>query len=172
MSMNCCPSKSETDESVNAEIVANEIPVQLCASCEVQSRPVSRKTVLLMLKPHLLEQAMTGTCSFCSTRDCPVVYFEERGRQRFTTDDLRLTVGVKANADPIPLCYCFGFDEKHIRDEIKRTGNTSIPDKVSGLIREGLCECEARNPTGVCCLAEVNKATKRLKLELTATQNG
>jgi hypothetical protein len=64
--------------------------------------------------------------------------------------------------DPIPLCYCFGFDESHIRDEIARTGNTTIPERVSRLIREGLCACDARNPAGICCLGEVNKVTKRL----------
>jgi hypothetical protein len=168
MSMNCCPTESGTDEPVNAEIVADEIPVQLCTSCEVQSRPVSRKTVLLMLKPHLLEQAMTGTYGFCSTRNCPVVYFEKRGRQKFTTDDLRLTVGVKSNADPIRLCYCFGFDESHIRDEISRTGRTSVPERISVLIAEGLCACETRNPAGVCCLGEVNRAAKGLVPQLRA----
>jgi hypothetical protein len=124
-----------------------------------------------MLKPELLERAMHGSYSFCSEPDCSIVYFEDKGPEHFTVDDLRIRVGVKVKDDPIPLCYCFGFDEKHIRDEIERTGNASIPDKVSGLIREGLCACETRNPAGVCCLAEINQATKRLKLELAATQN-
>ena len=115
-----------------------------------------------MLKPHLLEQAMTGTYSFCATRECPVVYFEEHGSHKFTIDDLRVRVGVKEGADPIPLCYCFGFDESHIRDEISTTGTTTIPERISTLIREGLCACESRNPAGLCCLGEVNKAAKRL----------
>ena len=115
-----------------------------------------------MLKPHLLEQAMTGTYSFCAVRECPVVYFEEQGSHRFTRDDLRVRVGVKESCDPIPLCYCFGFDESHMRDAITRTGRTTIPARISTLIREGLCACESRNPAGVCCLGEVNRAVKRL----------
>ncbi len=118
--------------------------------------------MLLMLKPHLLEQAMTGTYSFCAARECPVVYFEENGNHKFTTEDLRVRVGVKESEDPIPLCYCFGFDESHLRDEISRTGVTTIPLRISTLIREGLCACESRNPAGVCCLGEVNRAVKRL----------
>ena len=90
-----------------------------------------------MLKPDLLEQAMTGKYSFCSARDCRVVYFEEQGSYEFTTDDLRVTVGVKASGNPIPLCYCFGFDENHIREEIFQRGNTTIPARISTLIREG-----------------------------------
>ena len=173
--MNCCitdDTVGATRSEAEAVCAGDELPeTGRCESCKSKGRPVSRKTVLLMLKPDLLEQAMHGSYSFCSERDCSIVYFEDKGREHFTGEDLRIRVGVKVKDDPIPLCYCFGFDEKHIRDEIARTGNTSIPDKVSGLIREGLCACEARNPAGVCCLGEINKAAKRLKLELAATQN-
>lgn len=167
--MNCCTtdtsiaeSGAEVGEAAPGDSAVSEPLVKRCANCGGQSRPVSRRTVLLMLKPDLLEQAMTGTYSFCTARDCRVVYFEEQGSQRFTTDDLRVIVGVKASVDPIPLCYCFGFDESHIRDEISLTGTTTIPERVSTLIREGLCACESRNPAGVCCLGEVNKAAKSL----------
>ena len=137
-----------------------------CRSCNGQSRPVSRRTVLLMLKPKLLERAMHGNYSFCSARDCSIVYFEDKGSQQFTVDDLRIRVGLKVTEDPIPLCYCFGFDENHMRNEIERTGNTSIPEKVSKLIREGLCACEARNPSGMCCLGVVNRTTVHLKASM------
>jgi hypothetical protein len=173
--MNCCTTdvtlgatRSEANEAVGTGDELHE--TARCGSCKSEGKPVSRKTVLLMLKPELLERAMRGSYSFCSARDCSTVYFEDEGREHFTVDDLRIRVGVKVKDDPIPLCYCFGFDESYIRNEIERTGNTNIPDKISGLIREGLCACEARNPAGMCCLGEVNKATKRLKLELAAIQ--
>jgi len=116
-----------------------------------------------MLKPAFLEQAMHGDYRFCSFPDCPVVYFEERSKQRFTIDDLRVRVGLKVTEDPIPLCHCFGFDESHIRDDLARTGNTTIPERISQLIREDLCACESRNPAGVCCLGEVNRINCLLK---------
>lgn len=163
--MNCCPTEIINDGGQQAE--TDETSSACCQDCQGQSRAVSRKTVLLMLKPHLLEQAMTGTYSFCKGPDCPVVYFQEQGTQRFTTDDLRVTVGVKARVDPIPLCYCFGFDESHIRDEISRTSRSTILDRISKLIREGLCACETRNPAGVCCLGEVNRTMKRLQRHAT-----
>lgn len=159
--MNCCTTDTSARGS-SSESVSKDFSDQCCVNCEGQSRPISRKTVLLMLKPELLEYAMTGTFSFCSAPDCPVVYFEEQGSHKFTVDDLRVPVGVKVKADPIPLCYCFGVDESHIRAEIFRTGTTTIPTRISALIREGLCACETRNPSGVCCLGEVNRAVKRL----------
>lgn len=164
MTMNCCATESATDDEKSHEVVASEISALRCRNCLGQSRPVSRKTVLLMLKPELLEQALTGTYSFCSKADCPIVYFDEQCGHTFTIDDLRVSVGVKATKDPIPLCYCFGFEESHIRDEVSRTGRTTVPARISRLIREGLCACESRNPAGVCCLGEVNMAAKRLTL--------
>src|SRR5258705_12637435 len=102
--MNCCAietsipqSASEGDESVSWE--ASKSVTQGCTNCGGQSRPVSRKTVLLMLKPELLEQAMTGTYGFCSARDCPVIYFEELENHRFTIDDLRIRVGLKVTVE-------------------------------------------------------------------------
>src|SRR5947209_254956 len=83
---------------------------------------------------ELLEQAMTGTYGFCSARDCPVVYFQEGENHRFTIGDVRVRVGVKVKHDPIPLCYCFGFNESHIRDEISRAGDSTIPERISRLI--------------------------------------
>ncbi len=164
--MDCC--LTETKSSVVGQIMStNEAMAETsrCVTCEGKGRAVSRKTVLLMLKPELLEGAMSGSYSFCSERDCRVVYFDEAGDRHFTVDDLRIRVGVKVKDDPIPLCYCFGFDESHIREELAQTGRTSIPHRISNLIREGLCACDTRNPAGVCCLGEVNRTQKRLTEE-------
>ena len=134
----------------------------LC-SCGERGTPISRKTLVSMLKPQFLEEALNGIYRFCPARECQIVYFEEQGTRVFTVDDLRVVVGVKVTTDPIPLCYCFGFDESHLREEILRTGSTTIPERISHLIREGLCACDVRNPAGGCCLGEVNRAAKRLK---------
>lgn len=131
--MTCCPTESDDGWPAKSEAVANEISVGQCVNCKAHSAPISRKTLLLMLMPHLLEAAMTGKYRFCSTPDCPIVYFEEHGDQKFTVEDLRSRVGIKASGDPIPLCYCFGFDESHIRDDLSRTGTTTIPEKFHGL---------------------------------------
>ncbi len=126
------------------------------------SQPVFKKTVLFMLKPELLRQATAERFRFCAAPDCPIVYFEAQSNIHFTTDDLRVVVGVKAKTDPIPLCYCFGFYEHHIRAEVDLTGATVVPETISSLIREDLCACDSRNPSGMCCLGEVNRTAKRL----------
>ena len=111
--MNCCitddtveASRSEANEAVCTGDELHE--TARCGSCKSEGRPVSRKTVLLMLKPELLERAMRGSYSFCSARDCSTVYFEDESGEQFTVNDLRIRVGLKVNDDPIPVCYCFG----------------------------------------------------------------
>ncbi|HEU4594838.1 MAG TPA: hypothetical protein VFS10_06690 [Pyrinomonadaceae bacterium] len=133
-----------------------------CASCGSVSRPVTRRTVLLMLRPEVLDRAGNGEYRFCTGPDCPIVYFTEGEGLCFTTEDLRVRVGLKEKDDPVPLCYCFGFDERDAREEIAHTGQCSIPRRITGLIRQGMCACPERNPSGACCLGEVNRAVKRL----------
>jgi len=58
------------------------------------------------------------------------------------------------------LCYCFNFTKQDIVDEIKSTGQTTIPDYIRKKIKEGACECETLNPKGTCCLGDISKAVK------------
>jgi hypothetical protein len=115
-----------------------------------------------MLKSSLLDRVSEGVWRFCAGADCRVVYFVEDGGAVFTTDDLRVRVGLKEREDPLPLCYCFGFDEADVREEIARTGGSAIPQKVNAMVKQGLCACETRNPSGACCLGDVVKAVTRL----------
>ncbi len=165
--VNCCPVESiDTNEPTHDRTISTNDPMaetERCVRCHGKGRAVSRKTVLLMVKPDLLERAMAGNYSFCPERDCSIVYFDDLGGPHFTVDDLRTRVGLKVKDDPVPLCYCFGFDEHHIREELTQKGSTTIADRISSLIREGLCACDTRNPAGVCCLGEVNRAAKRLE---------
>jgi hypothetical protein len=98
---------------------------------------------------------------FCSTRNCEVVYFDKAGNH-FRTGDLRVRVGIKERDDPIPVCYCFGFNESDLRESIAQGGKPGIPEQISALIGEGLCACDSLNPAGICCLGEVNRTIKRL----------
>jgi hypothetical protein len=119
--------------------------------------------MLLMLKPERFDQVGESQYRFCASPDCPVVYFSRE--RSFTTGDLRTRVGLKEKDGPIPLCYCFGFYEQDAREEIEAKGNTTIPQRISALIKERMCACEERNPSGACCLGEVTKAVNRLMKE-------
>ncbi|MBI3759400.1 MAG: hypothetical protein HY269_06555, partial [Deltaproteobacteria bacterium] len=63
-----------------------------CLSCKGPSRPVTLRTMLLMVKPELFAQVGECEYRFCASQDCPVVYFS--GEHSFTTGDLRVRVGL------------------------------------------------------------------------------
>ena len=168
--MNCCatdgtPREKEPEprrahvDITNLE--ATESFTERCPLCQSSGRPVSRKTVLLMINSDLLDEGMRGIYRFCPESECSVFYFDEQSSRVFNTSDLRGSATGRATENTMPLCYCFGFDESHIISEIFRTGKSTVPERISRLIREGLCACESRNPSGVCCLGEVNTAVKR-----------
>lgn len=173
--MKCCPPSPAADSPADATIELpygrddapepQDDPDHRCVSCSGASRPVTRKTMLLMLKPEHFGGVGEGEYRFCPNPECRVVYFADGGAQSFTTDDLRVRVGLKERDGVIPLCYCFGFDEAEAREEIRETGQSTIPQRIAALIKQGLCACPARNPSGACCLGEVNKAIKRLRVE-------
>lgn len=157
--MSCCQTDAPAAETAPASL---DDAGRGCVRCGSVSRLVTRRTVLLMLRPGLFDRAGEGEYRFCTDSDCRVVYFTEGEGPCFTTDDLRVRVGLKEREDPVPLCYCFGFDERDAREEIARTGQCSIPRRISALIKQGMCACLERNPSGACCLGEVNRTVKRL----------
>lgn len=163
--IDCCSNNElvETPADTIQILVSDARPS--CRSCEGESRSVTRKTLFLMLKPECFDRMGESEYRFCASPECPVVYFAEDGDTRFTKDDLRVRVGLKEKEDLIPLCYCFGFDERDARREIRDTGRCSIPQRISALIRRGMCACVEKNPSGKCCLGEVNRTVERLLSE-------
>ncbi len=158
----CCSAQAQTHAS--ALIEEHSSTDTRCNACGNAGRNVERKTVLHHVRHDLLERVKNEAYRFCPDPNCSLVYYSDGGAH-FSTDDLRELVTVKASGDKRPLCYCFGLNEGDARDEIARAGNSSIPAQISQLIKAGMCACETRNPAGVCCLGQVNKAVKRLSEE-------
>ena len=135
-----------------------------CSACGNEGRPVAGQTILHHVKHEHLERIGDEAFRFCGDQQCPVVYYGDRGT-RFSVDEVRELVSAKVIGDERPICYCFGFTERDAREEIVRTGSSTIPATVSGLIKSGMCACEIRNPSGACCLGEVNRIVKGLMSE-------
>lgn len=163
--MDCCSPVGMT----GIERVAGEPQIGIranCSECSGASRFVTKRTMLLMLKPNLFDQIGDGQYYFCVSPGCDVVYFPENQGTVFRKDDLRVRVGIKEASGPKPLCYCFGFDEADFRDEVARTGKSESLGRIADLLKAGMCACETRNPSGACCLGDITKAVKRMQSQL------
>jgi hypothetical protein len=154
--MDCCS---------NGVIVASESTLSACQICGNAGRMVAKQTVVHQVKSERLPTVGDADYKFCSSADCDVIYYSAHGNV-FTTADVREMVTSKTKDDDRPLCYCFGFTEGNIRREIALMGESNVPAQVSQFIKEKLCACEIRNPSGVCCLGEINKTVKRLTVQV------
>lgn len=135
-----------------------------CFKCGETGRPVWRQTVVHHVKSIKLASVGNAEYKFCATKNCPVVYYADSG-QEFTIEDVRELVTSKTEGDARPLCYCFGYTEGDVRKEIETTGKSTAAAQVSQFIKERFCACDTRNPSGVCCLGNINKAVKHLSEE-------
>lgn len=61
---------------------------KICPTCGAKGKIVDGATVKSMLSVSL-RLVRNVTYRFCSTTDCPVVYFSEDGKQLFSTADVR-----------------------------------------------------------------------------------
>src|SRR5260370_32310610 len=145
----------------SADAKIGTMPVVLpCPVNGTRSKQVEMLTVNSLVRTLPLEMPNTQYY-FCDASDCDVVYFASEGdAPMFRREDLVVRVGAKETADPIPVCYCFGFTRKDIENEIAETGLSTVADRIKTEVNAGNCDCEVRNPSGKCCLGDVTRTAK------------
>ena len=103
---------------------------------------------------------------FDRTPSCDVVYFSNEAGSYFEKQELNVRVGIKESEAPIPICYCFGHTVESAREELSVTGRSTVADRIIKEIQAGRCSCETSNPSGACCLGEVNESIRAIVEEL------
>lgn len=135
-------------------------PVMACPANGARSKQVEILTVRSLVRRLPLRMPKTQYY-FCAATDCDVVYFAfDTEAPIFRREDLLVRVGAKENADPIPVCYCFGFTRGDIENELAATGCSTMAARVTAEVKAGNCACEIKNPSGKCCLGDVTKTVK------------
>lgn len=142
-----------------AVVQAGTPPV--CPMSGQATRPVGRKTLESLLEPLAKAELKDRPYYFCDAPDCDAVYVSALADHIITKDKLIIRGGIKEAADPVPLCYCFGYDRRAVREDIKAKGSTGIPGLITQRVKTGECRCEEANPSGGCCLRNVAKAVKQ-----------
>ena len=137
-----------------------------CHRCGEEGRRVRRETMESLLKPEALERLADVPYFFDRTPSCDVVYFSNEVRSYFQKDELTVRVGLKETKSPVPLCYCFGHTVESAREEIVVTGRSTVAMRIATEVQAGNCSCEVTNPSGKCCLGEVNRAIHQIENEL------
>jgi len=144
----------------SAKDTSNAPTAAACPGNGARSKQVDLLTVHSLVRQLPLRMPNTQYY-FCEAQDCDVVYFGMDSQAPvFRRADLSVRVGVKEKADPIPVCYCFGFTRGDIHDEIAETGRSTIAQRISAEVKAGNCACEVKNPSGKCCLGDIVRNVK------------
>ena len=136
---------------------------QICPMNGRPARPVGRKTVESLVKPEVRAALTSQPYHFCDAADCDTVYVSTLGDHLITKDMVTVRVGIKETDDPIPLCYCFGYDRTDVRDDIRLKADTDVQRIIAQRVKAGECRCKETNPSGGCCLGSVAKAIKHAR---------
>ncbi len=130
----------------------------LCPMNGQKTRPVGRRTLDALLGPEPKAKLRPQPYYFCDSPECDVVYVSALGDHAVAKDELVVRVGIKETEDPVPICYCFGYARKDIREDFRLKGDTDIQKTITERVRAGECRCEETNPSGGCCLGNVVRA--------------
>ncbi len=134
----------------------------ICKECGNNGKSVSEITLKSLVKDSKFEDITNFTgFHFCETPTCNVVYFNNEQNFYLHKEDVKVRVGIKETEDPIPVCYCFGWTQERIFNQIKQQGYSTVIQEISAKVKAGECACEINNPSGRCCLEEVKKVIER-----------
>lgn len=123
---------------------------RLCPSNNRACTEVSALTIMQHLKAPWRTKLAPQKYYFCAAPDCDIVYFGE-DQSVIKQAALREPVGHKQSGENKLICYCFGVTVADIEHD------ASIKEFVVQQTKKGLCACEARNPSGRCCLNDFPK---------------
>jgi hypothetical protein len=121
-----------------------------------------RRAVPLDTVAALSRRTPTDTAYvLCEEPDCEVVYLGAEG-DAIAAGELVVRPGFKSRGDEALLCYCFEVPRGDLRRAAERGDEAAVPREIRRRMAEGQCRCRVTNPSGRCCLADVEKAARAL----------
>lgn len=124
-----------------------------CPSCGTLASAVSVTTLNHNLHAPALLSLPDAPCYFCADPACAVVYFSLEGDVFDRTQVRALGYEKTGDLDDL-VCHCFDVSGRRIADE-RRAGDSRSRAFIVEQTREQRCACEARNPSGRCCLKAI-----------------
>ncbi len=101
--------------------------------------------------------------SLCLDMDCEVVYFGESGLE-LRGADLHTVPGFKVGGDNL-VCYCFQHSRSAIEQEVRTLASSPTFDEIRKQVKAKNCACEVRNPTGKCCLRDIQRIVEETSMK-------
>jgi len=114
------------------------------------------------VRPHRTEAA-DGAWQHCANTQCEVVY--HLAETTVVAAELIAQVGVKATGKTTPVCFCFAHTTESLAADLEANdGVSTIQLSVKTAVAEGFCACKHLNPSGLCCLPDIHRTLKAIKI--------
>lgn len=142
--------RSMSDCCTTSPKPAGRLTRHTCPRNGIQYRQVSELTIKHHIRNPWTWQPRAQGYFFCTDPECPVVYFGE-DNSTIEESEVRSEIGAKTKSEEALICYCFGITIA------KAKSDPSLKDYVAQETKLSQCACEARNPSGKCCLSDFPK---------------
>lgn len=160
MSGNCgCGCGCGASTSARDSLPANDRATTAanCPVCGNTGKAVSATTVAHLVNEEHRKNVRDEGYRICMDEDCAVVYYKGDGGTRFLTDQIRVPVWFKRDADPKYVCYCSKVAEEQVVEAVLVHGARTVKEvnTITGAMRD--CNCIEENPLGACCQSRMRE---------------
>ena len=122
-----------------------------CPVCGKEAIMVTIPLVMNLIKTDKKEQIIKDDKYFlCMDGDCPVSYFNKKGKPVFKAEDVKVPLWYKKGASKKIACYCNNITFDQVREQA-RAGKKIWKEIVGAYRKTPMCNCAKLNPLGICC---------------------
>lgn len=129
---------------------------QDCPECGKSCLPVKRQTMLHQVAFPDNRKIPEEDFAYCPETACGVGYFSA------SNIIPKLKMRAFENNSQSMLCHCFDVSQPVYQAAIESATHEAIKAFVVQQTKSGACACEARNPSGRCCLADFARLEKAM----------
>lgn len=130
-----------------------------CPVCGNSCLPVSMRTMFHQLVFPDNQNIPEEDYAFCPNQACVTGYFSAFRRIP------KLKLRAFKNSPQALLCHCFDVSQAVYQNAIQSGAAETIKAFIVQQTKSGACACEARNPSGRCCLADFTRLEKAMKVK-------
>lgn len=94
----------------------------------------------------------------CRTSTCTVVYFQSG--ESLGLSDVQAVPFHKGKSPERLVCFCFQHSVVAVEEDVGAGGVSAIEESIRAACRDGLDDCERKNPRGRCCLGNVRAVVR------------
>lgn len=144
----CCGCNTKTSDPT---------PAHNCPLCGNTGIVVRSITVAHLVADECRAEVKGEGFRICMNEDCDVVYYQDKEGARFLTDQIRVPVWFKRDADPKYVCYCSKVAEEQVVEAVLVHGARTVKEvnTITGAMRD--CNCIEENPLGTCCQSRMRE---------------